>query len=281
MRKQDIFYGLDSILFPEVPIALRLSSHLLLGVVRIYSRKVNYLFDDCSEALLKIKQAFCSTAVDLPPEESTAPYHSITLPETFDRDDFELPDNDIFQGNYVDHHVSTREQSTLQDTMDGVVYSTSQFGLDERCGDGDDLRLEPLRVTAAGHSAVSNADPQGSVKPLTPWEQDNITEQINETSEAATMNDNANQLLPLSIVTSLKDSGVHAESVEYAEAPSTPGLVQEPNLPCVQEALACDDHLESEDRNSNELVATVSTMNPLREWPPCQRSGGQTSKATE
>lgn len=88
----------DSILFPEVPIALRLSSHLLLGVVRIYSRKVNYLFDDCSEALLKIKQAFRSTAVDLPPEESTAPYHSITLPETFDLDDFELPDNEIFQG---------------------------------------------------------------------------------------------------------------------------------------------------------------------------------------
>lgn len=88
----------DSILFPDVPIALRLSSHLLLGVVRIYSRKVNYLFDDCSEALLKIKQAFRSTAVDLPPEESTAPYHSITLPETFDLDDFELPDNDIFQG---------------------------------------------------------------------------------------------------------------------------------------------------------------------------------------
>ena len=67
-------------------------------MVRIYSRKVNYLFDDCSEALLKIKQAFRSTAVDLPPEESTAPYHSITLPETFDLDDFELPDNDIFQG---------------------------------------------------------------------------------------------------------------------------------------------------------------------------------------
>ncbi|MBA0706061.1 hypothetical protein Golax_018202, partial [Gossypium laxum] len=94
----DIGVSVDSILFPEVPIALRLSSHLLLGVVRIYSRKVNYLFDDCSEALLKIKQAFRSTAVDLPPEESTAPYHSITLPETFDLDDFELPDNEIFQG---------------------------------------------------------------------------------------------------------------------------------------------------------------------------------------
>ncbi|KAF4385203.1 hypothetical protein G4B88_026486 [Cannabis sativa] len=37
-----------------------------------------------SETLLKVKQAFCSTAVDLPPEESTAPYHYIILPETFD-----------------------------------------------------------------------------------------------------------------------------------------------------------------------------------------------------
>ncbi|KAK1287286.1 Sister chromatid cohesion 1 protein 3 [Acorus calamus] len=133
----DIGVSVDSILFPEVPIALRLSSHLLLGVVRIYSRKVNYLFHDCSEALLKIKQAFRSTAVDLPPEESTAPYHSITLPETFDLDDFELPDSVFLQGNYVDHHVSTREQITLQDNVACIGLSTSKFGLDERFGDGD------------------------------------------------------------------------------------------------------------------------------------------------
>lgn len=84
------FIGIaDSILFPEAPIALRLSGHLLLGVVRIYSRKVNYLFHDCSEALTKIKQAFHSGAVDLPPEASTAPFHAITLPENFDLDEFE------------------------------------------------------------------------------------------------------------------------------------------------------------------------------------------------
>ncbi|KAJ4912161.1 Sister chromatid cohesion 1 protein 4 [Raphanus sativus] len=74
----DIGVSVNSILIPEAPIALRLSSHLLLGVVRIYSKKVNNLFDDCSEALLKVKQAFRSAAVDLPPEESAAPYHSIT-----------------------------------------------------------------------------------------------------------------------------------------------------------------------------------------------------------
>ncbi|KAL4193721.1 hypothetical protein AMTRI_Chr06g200880 [Amborella trichopoda] len=137
----DIGVSVDSILFPEVPIALRLSSHLLLGVVRIYSRKVNYLFHDCSEALLKIKQAFRSTAVDLPPEESTAPYHSITLPETFDLDDFELPENAFSHGGFVDHHVSTRDQITLQDNMDDTMYPTSQFGLDERFGDGDATQI--------------------------------------------------------------------------------------------------------------------------------------------
>ncbi|KAJ0972236.1 hypothetical protein J5N97_020195 [Dioscorea zingiberensis] len=159
----DIGVSVDSILFPEAPIALRLSSHLLLGVVRIYSRKVNYLFHDCSEALLKIKQAFRSTAVDLPPEESTAPYHSITLPETFHLDDFELPDSVVLHGNSVDHHVSTREQITLQDTTDGLGYLTSQFGSDERFGDGDTSQLgldldEDVfldKVPSSQHASVS------------------------------------------------------------------------------------------------------------------------------
>lgn len=39
----------------QAPIALRLSGQLLLGVVRIYSRKARYLLDDCNEALMKIK----------------------------------------------------------------------------------------------------------------------------------------------------------------------------------------------------------------------------------
>jgi len=57
----------------QAPMALRLSGHLLLGVVRIYSRKARYLLDDCNEALLKIKMvrnthtptADCPTNFDL------------------------------------------------------------------------------------------------------------------------------------------------------------------------------------------------------------------------
>jgi hypothetical protein len=44
----------DAILQDGEPIALRLSGQLMLGVVRIYSRKVQYLFDDCKETREKI-----------------------------------------------------------------------------------------------------------------------------------------------------------------------------------------------------------------------------------
>lgn len=256
----DIGVSVDSILFPDVPIALRLSSHLLLGVVRIYSRKVNYLFDDCSEALLKIKQAFRSTAVDLPPEESTAPYHSITLPETFDLDDFELPDNDNFQGNYVDHHVSSRDQITLQDTMDGVVYSTSQFGLDERFGDGDtsgldlDEELFLKKVAAAEPDGVmlnSNTDPQSSAQPMTSLKDDENNEMI-ENSEIMPTTASLNQI---------EDIGGDTDVIEYAQAPCTPGLLEEPNLSNIQETSACDDHLESENQSLTEFAVKDNLEN--------------------
>ena len=54
----DISQSVDSIVDPQVPLALRVSGHLLLGVVRIYSRKVKYLMTDCHEAMIKIKMAF-------------------------------------------------------------------------------------------------------------------------------------------------------------------------------------------------------------------------------
>ncbi|CAK7325992.1 unnamed protein product [Dovyalis caffra] len=264
----DIGVSVDSILFPEVPIALRLSSHLLLGVVRIYSRKVNYLFDDCSEALLKVKQAFRSTAVDLPPEESTAPYHSITLPETFDLDDFELPDNDIFQGNYVDHHVSTREQITLQDTMDGVVYSTSQFGLDERFGDGDtshvgldleeDLFLD--KVVAPRSDEVSEANFQPSVEPLEPKVEEDHG--MFGAAEGISVNGTRNKLTKMVYpCEQIRGQASNSEYLDYAQAPSTPGLAEEPNLSSVQDGLACDDHLEPENHNLTNIVAIEGTGN--------------------
>ena len=60
--KQNIEKDVHNIVNTEqAPLALRLTSQLLLGVVRIYSRKARYLLDDCNEALLKIKLV-CSVA---------------------------------------------------------------------------------------------------------------------------------------------------------------------------------------------------------------------------
>lgn len=67
----------------QVKLALRTSGHLLLGVVRIYSRKAKYLLADCNEALVKIKMAFRPGMVDLPEENCEAAVSAITLPENF------------------------------------------------------------------------------------------------------------------------------------------------------------------------------------------------------
>ncbi|GAA93974.1 uncharacterized protein L969DRAFT_85504 [Mixia osmundae IAM 14324] len=48
------------------PIGLRIQGQLLLGLVRVYSRKARYLMEDCSEALVKIKLAFSTVAMQAP-----------------------------------------------------------------------------------------------------------------------------------------------------------------------------------------------------------------------
>ena len=91
------YLSVDAIMTQEIEVmALRLSGQLLLGVVRIYSRKAKYLLDDCNEALLKIKlvrhlctthnsiltfllQAFRPGAVDMTEGELTVNKNAITL----------------------------------------------------------------------------------------------------------------------------------------------------------------------------------------------------------
>jgi cohesin complex subunit SCC1 len=57
----DISQSVESIVNPTVPLALRVSGHLLLGVVRIYSRKVKYVLNDCTEAMHKLQMNFVTT----------------------------------------------------------------------------------------------------------------------------------------------------------------------------------------------------------------------------
>ncbi|GAD99246.1 double-strand-break repair protein rad21 [Paecilomyces variotii No. 5] len=71
----------------QAPMALRLSGQLLLGVVRIYSRKARYLLDDCNEALMKIKMAFRLTNNNDLPSTVSMPPGGITLPDVLTESD--------------------------------------------------------------------------------------------------------------------------------------------------------------------------------------------------
>lgn len=53
--KDKIDEDIGEIMRPRAPFSLRLSGSLLLGVVRIYSRKARYLMEDCSDTLWKLK----------------------------------------------------------------------------------------------------------------------------------------------------------------------------------------------------------------------------------
>ncbi|KAJ4421233.1 sister chromatid cohesion protein 1 [Gnomoniopsis sp. IMI 355080] len=75
--------SVEQIIMPtQAPMALRMTGQLLLGVVRIYSRKARYLLDDCNEALLKIKMAFRSSGNnDIPVNLQVPNREALLLPD--------------------------------------------------------------------------------------------------------------------------------------------------------------------------------------------------------
>lgn len=119
ITKSDIVECCNAIVKPTVPLALRTSGHLLLGVVRIYDSKQKSLMTDCQDAMTKIRRAFNPNVVDLAPGESSARIASITLQENFVSFDAEEPEvtNRSFE-NYLSQpnlNVGRAEDITLKD----------------------------------------------------------------------------------------------------------------------------------------------------------------------
>lgn len=59
----------------------------------------------------------------------------------------------------------------------------------------------------------------------------------------------------------IEDIGGDTDVIEYAQAPCTPGLLEEPNLSNIQETSACDDHLESENLSLTEFAVKENLEN--------------------
>ncbi|KAK7841304.1 sister chromatid cohesion 1 protein 2 [Quercus suber] len=112
IAETNISSSVDKILQDELDVVTyRVLAYLLLGVVRIFSKKVEYLFDDCHKVLIKINDFVVSTKANEHVENFCAPYFSITLPERFELDAFDLEIiEDVSGGNVVPY-----EQITLKD----------------------------------------------------------------------------------------------------------------------------------------------------------------------
>ncbi|XP_028103074.1 sister chromatid cohesion 1 protein 2 isoform X1 [Camellia sinensis] len=87
----NISSSVDKILVDEVPVVTyRVLGHLLLGVVRIYSKKVEYLFHDCRKVLVKVNDFAGSKITNVHIQAMCPPYLSITRPKRFELDAFDL-----------------------------------------------------------------------------------------------------------------------------------------------------------------------------------------------
>ncbi|KAG7033364.1 Sister chromatid cohesion 1 protein 2 [Cucurbita argyrosperma subsp. argyrosperma] len=109
----DIPSSVDKILQDEPnAVTYRVMAYLLLGIARIYSKKVEYLYVDCNKVLTEINEFVVSTKNSARKEKQT-PYYAITLPKRFELDAFDLGIlEDLTGSNMVCH-----EEITLKDSM--------------------------------------------------------------------------------------------------------------------------------------------------------------------
>ncbi|CAG9540454.1 unnamed protein product [Cercopithifilaria johnstoni] len=145
--------AVDEILKPKVKMALRTTGHLLLGIVRIYSRKAKYLLADCNEAFLKIKMAFRPGQVGFDEDEQQAASAAINLPEVFHDFDAALPDfNELDMHAQIHINQSRIDDITLKedlipeatDVPFGAEFGGDDFG-ESSLGLFSDVNIEEAR----------------------------------------------------------------------------------------------------------------------------------------
>lgn len=190
--------SVDGILQPKVKMALRTSGHLLLGVVRIYSRKAKYLLQDCNEAFVKIKMAFRPGMVDLPEGHREAAVNAITLPEVFHDFDTTMPElNDVDIEAQFSMNQSRAEEITMREDYGNIALVTNDDGFGDMGFDTDAPDL--MRHSSGMTPSMEQGNLLFSDGPLDGVGLDKDQEPIPSTS--------GTQHTPMEIDTSVRDDG--------------------------------------------------------------------------
>ncbi|OUT20908.1 hypothetical protein CAS74_003904 [Pichia kudriavzevii] len=122
----------------ENHVTLRVSGQLLYGVVKIYSRKTRYLYDDVSMALLQLRSAFAvSKSLTVPLEDTIVSLESITMKDRITEaniidTDFNL--DEVFGGSSKNSQMRTWTQEDSQSDDYALGDISIGRGVDEDVG---------------------------------------------------------------------------------------------------------------------------------------------------
>lgn len=203
VSETDLPSSVESIISPKVKLALRTSGHLLLGVVRIYSRKTKYLLADCTEAFVKIKMAFRPGMVDLPEEGRALTFAAVTLPEVFTDLDMTLPEL-----NEVEIHAQfTLNQGRIEEITMKEDIITSNFIGDDGFGDmlfEGDLEPELARAGSALDDPLYQSNDISKISTIDDGEPMRITDSSLERSK-----------LDIALDEPIRDDGFGGEGVDF------------------------------------------------------------------
>lgn len=142
----DISSSVESVLNPANPLALRVSGHLMLGIVRIYSRKMKYLVTDCADAMWKIDLAFRPKNVDIDP----------TIAQIID-------DARHFGNVSIDNEFPELENTAFpQDLLSGYDYPRLDNGRFSDSSYGNDGGFNDYSINAESPLFTRKSGPTGS-----------------------------------------------------------------------------------------------------------------------
>ncbi|KAL9669048.1 hypothetical protein QQ045_006589 [Rhodiola kirilowii] len=127
----------------------RILGYLLLGVVRIYSCKVDYVLLDCNQMHLKAKQLLAVKQKEVQESSMIALNRSITLPESLELDKFLFEDTGVERRE----HVLPEEEIMLKDLWANVA--ALKFSPNELRGEGGFIDLETFSDSGAPNDDIS------------------------------------------------------------------------------------------------------------------------------
>ncbi|XP_044503241.1 sister chromatid cohesion 1 protein 2 isoform X3 [Mangifera indica] len=179
--------GKDEILQNEFDaVTYRVLAYLLLGLVRIYSKKVEFLFDECNDVLIKINDFLVGEKGKSWKGNSRLPLYAITVPDRFELDAFDLEIiEDVGREN-----VMALEEITLKDGASKAVemqkYSLGKYPFEDLLACHDTFSTDHL--PAEDNLKGSMGKLQGNIFRL--------EERVNLDTFSVTEGDASNPIIP-------------------------------------------------------------------------------------